>query len=257
MMSSVCHLIDSHVHLDLLDDPVKALKEANRAGVERFLAVGIDIESSQKAVEYAQTHSGVNASVGIHPHDALLLGAKEAAQLRKLAGLDGVVAIGETGLDYYRDRSPRSDQKKAFITQIELARETGRTLVVHSRDAAEETLEILDSKAQGITVVLHCFAMHEYVKDCTGAGYYMSVAGNVTYKNADRLRQAVSAIPASLLLTETDSPYLSPVPHRGSSNSPKNISYIADALALLLGVATDVLIQQIEENYLTAFRIPR
>jgi TatD DNase family protein len=248
-------LVDSHVHLDMLDDPKHELDAAVDAGVSRVLAVGTDLDSSKKAAGFAATAAGVNAAVGIHPHEAAHVGEDEIGRLESLSGLTGVVAIGETGLDYYRDRSPRHDQERAFIAQIELARRTGLTLVVHSRDASRETLRILGERAGGIKVVLHCFAMHEMVEECARSGYFMSIAGNVTFKNADALRSAAASIPAHLLLTETDSPFLSPEPKRGRPNGPRNIPLIVKTLASIRSTTADTMAMQIEANYLQAFDI--
>ncbi|MHB1003580.1 MAG: TatD family hydrolase, partial [Thermoleophilia bacterium] len=168
------HLVDCHAHLDLLPDPAAALSEARLAGVDSILAVGIDLESSRRATAFAKEDSQVHAAVGIHPHSAAGVSRDDLAALAGLAGQPGVVAIGETGLDYYRDRAPRPAQADLFRRHIQLARERGLPLVVHSSDSTDATLEILEAEAADITIILHCFAMVDQVAECARRGYYMS-----------------------------------------------------------------------------------
>lgn len=247
-------LVDSHAHLDLLDDPEGAIARAKEAGIERLVAVGIDLPSSRRAVEFSAAHEAVYAAVGIHPHDAITVDDDAISGLHALAtDSEKVVAIGETGLDYYRDRSPRKSQKEAFIQHIGLARDTGLPLIVHSRQAAEDILEILEINAKGLTVILHCFSLHDQVGLCARRGYFMSVAGNVTFPKATALREAVKSIPDDLLLTETDSPYLSPVPHRGKKNEPAYVCHILEEIARLRGNRPEHLAGLIHRNFLAAF----
>lgn len=247
-------LVDSHVHLDLIEQPEFAVERAFDAGVGRLLAVGIDIASSEKAIDFAKRHGGgMDAAIGIHPHDASSMDRSTIGRLRELASEDVVVAIGETGLDFYRDRSPREEQRRAFIQQMELAREFNKTVIVHSRESSDETLEILTEHGGGLTVVLHCFAMPERVGECSRAGYYMSMAGNITFKNAENLREASAEVPDELLLTETDSPFLTPVPFRGQKNQPANVSLVLNKLAELRGIRPERLAARIYENYGKAF----
>lgn len=248
-------LTDSHAHLDLCQDAGRAATSAADNGVSHIVTVGTNLDSSRRAVEFAAKYPHVLASVGIHPHDAGAADEKSLKELSRLAQMPKVVAIGETGLDFYRNRSSRSAQIEAFTGQIELARRTSRTLMVHSRDAEALTLDILKDSAAGLTVIVHCFSLYDHVEECARRGYYMSIAGNVTFDKAKALRRAVTSIPSNLILTETDSPYLSPVPRRGRPNQPANIRFIVNELALLIGVTADELALQIRENFYSAFNL--
>jgi TatD DNase family protein len=186
--------IDTHCHLEMLDDAEAALVAARAAGVEGVIAVGMDAASSRRAVDYAQRNRDVYATVGVHPHEARLLDDTMLGKLQRLAHSEKVVAIGECGLDYYRDRSPRETQRSVFINQIGLARRLELPLIVHVREAGEEAMEILAEFAEGITVVMHCFSLTGQVEECNARGYYMSFAGNLTYKNAGDLRAAAALV---------------------------------------------------------------
>lgn len=241
----------------MLDDSQQSIENARAAGVSSIVAVGIDLKGSRAAINHASDYAEVAATVGVHPHDTAAFGKAELDELRQLAGRDEVVAIGETGLDYYRNRSPRDAQQRAFISQIELARDVDKALIVHSRDSAEETLELLRAHAGGLTVILHCFSLVELVRECAESGYYMSMAGNVTFKNAGALRQAAADIPERLLLTETDSPFLAPEPHRGMENQPANVGLVLERLASIRQVPSGRLAEQVAANYSRAFSLPR
>lgn len=250
------NLVDSHAHLDLLKDQVTALSEAKQNDVNYIITVGMDLPSSRLAVESASANDQVFAAVGIHPNDASHISETDMSEMALLArASERVVAIGETGLDFYRDRCPREMQEAAFLMHMDLARETGLPLIVHSREASEEIMALLERHATGLRVILHCFSLHDQVEACAERGYFMSIAGNVTFPKATALRTAVSQIPPGLLLTETDSPYLSPVPRRGQENSPANIRFILEEIAGLRGVATANLANQVHSNFLSAFRL--
>ncbi|HSJ73242.1 MAG TPA: TatD family hydrolase, partial [Miltoncostaeaceae bacterium] len=202
-------VVDTHAHLDSCDaPPAELVSEAAAAGVERIVTIGVGRESSGRAVALCEAHPEVHAAVGVHPHDADGFTARDEAWIRELAAHPAVVAIGECGLDFHRDHSRREAQRRAFSAQIGLAREAGLPLVIHTRDAAEETLTILASEAAGHPVVLHCFSMPERLDEIVERGYMVSIAGQVTYPGAGDLRPAAAAVPAELLLLETDSPYL-------------------------------------------------
>lgn len=229
-------LIDTHCHLDMLPGSVtEALAGARAAGLEAIVTIGIDLSSSRQAVALARTHECVSATVGLHPHDAHLWDEALALQFERLAADPAVVAIGECGLDYYRDRAPREDQRRAFVGQIDLARKLGKPLVVHIREAAADGLELLARHAQGLTVVLHCFSQPDALEECVRHGYYLSFAGNVTYKNADDLRRAARTAPDDLLILETDAPFLSPVPFRGKPNLPERVLHTHAVIAEVRG----------------------
>jgi TatD DNase family protein len=217
------------------------VSEAAAAGVERIVTIGVGRESSERAVALCEAHPEVRAAVGVHPHDADGFTPADEAWIRELAAHPAVVAIGECGLDFHYDNSRRDAQRRAFSAQIGLARETGLPLVIHTRDAAEETLAILAGEAAGHPVVLHCFSMPERLAEVAERGYMVSIAGPVTYPAAGDLRAAAAAAPDDLLLVETDSPYLAPVPRRGRPNRPANVAHTLRAVAGLRGVSEEAL----------------
>jgi TatD DNase family protein len=256
-------LVDTHCHLDLLRGPVpEALVGARSAGVETVITVGTDLPSSVQAVALAHEHVGdgseaeVLATVGLHPHDAKQWSDELAGELWRLARDSRVVAVGECGLDYYRDLSPRDDQRRAFVGQIELARRIGKPLVVHVREAGEEALDVLARHASDLAVVLHCFSQVEAVEECARRGYYLSFAGNVTYKNAGDLRRAARAVPDDRLLLETDAPFLAPVPYRGKANLPARVVLTAALVGEIRGEDGRMLAQQTTANARRAFALP-
>ena len=227
-----------------------------------MLTVGIDETSSRDAIAAARAHEQVFACVGRHPNGAAGFDDSAAAELERLAGAPGVAAVGETGLDYYRDRAPRTDQRRAFEAQIEIARQTEKPLVIHLRDAGTagdgpaiaEAFERLAADAEGVTVILHCFsARAARAIEAAEHGWYCSFAGNLTYPGADLLRDAAAAIPDELLLVETDAPFLSPQPVRGKPNQPANVVATAERLAEVRGLGYAELEAQVEANAARAF----
>ena len=227
-------MIDSHTHLSLCEPPdAELVATAAEAGVTRIVTVGTDGASCRAALAAAEDFPQVYAAIGRHPNSATGFDDADLAELRALAAHEKCVAIGETGLDYYRDYAPHSDQKRAFLAQIELARETGKPLVIHTRAADDDTLEMLDSHAAGLRVILHCFSMAERIEECLAhPDWWISFAGNVTYPKASGLRDAALRVPAERLLVETDAPYLSPQVVRGKPNQPANVVHTAQALAV-------------------------
>jgi TatD DNase family protein len=226
---------------------------AREVGVRRILTVGIDEASSRDAMEIARAHEEVRACVGRHPNSVGGFDGSDAAVIEELASDPQVAAIGETGLDYYRDRAPRSDQRRAFEAQIGIARRRGKPLVIHMRESAEDTFGILGSLADRLTVILHCFSAPERVTAAAKRGWYCSFAGNITYPAADQLREAARAVPEDLLLVETDSPFLSPMPHRGQPNQPANVVATAEHLAELRGTTYPELERVLDANAARAF----
>jgi TatD DNase family protein len=215
--------------------------EAAAAGVERIVAIGVGRGSAERAVALCEAHPQLRAAVGVHPHDADAYTATDERWIRELAGHPAVVAIGECGLDFYRNHSRPEAQRRAFSSQIGLAREAGLPLVIHTRDAADETLAILAGQAAGHPVVMHCFSMPERLGEVAERGYMVSFAGQVTYPSAADLQRAAATAPADLLLLETDSPYLSPVPRRGRPNRPANVAHTLRFVAGLRGVSEEAL----------------
>ena len=227
-------MVDSHTHLSSCGQPDDELVAAAlETGVTRIVTIGTGIADSVEALAAASRFPEVYAAVGLHPNEAA--GCREAdfAELAELARHPRCVAIGETGLDYYREHAPHDDQARAFRAQVEIARAAGKPLVVHTRAADEDTLAILDEHAGGLKVILHCFSMADRVDECLAhPEWFLSFAGNVTYPRNEDLRAAVLKVPAGRLLCETDAPYLAPVPLRGKRNMPANVVLTAQALAL-------------------------
>ena len=243
-------MIDSHTHLDFCEPPnAELVAAAVQAGVTRILTVGTDGASCRAALAAAEDFPQVYAAIGRHPNSATGFDDADFAELEALAAHDKCLAIGETGLDYYRDYAPASDQRRAFEAQIELARTTGKPLVIHTRAADDDTLAILDEQAAGLRVILHCFSMADRVEECLAhEDWFFSFAGNATYPRAEDLRGAALRIPADRLLVETDAPYLSPQPVRGKPNQPANVAMTAQALALERRVAYAELERAVDAN---------
>lgn len=234
--------VDSHCHLP--DDPSGAavvLDRARDAGVAWVVAVGVDLASSRRAIEHAEAHDDVYATVGLHPHDAARLGA-EWEELADLARHPRVVAVGETGFDLYYEHSPRDAQADAFRAQVQLALQLGRALVIHSRDAWDDTFAVLDDVGVPRHTVFHCFTGGPAEAErALGIGAFLSFSGILTFKKADDVRAAAAIVPATRALVETDAPYLAPVPHRGRANEPAYVAVVGDALATVTGrTTTDV-----------------
>jgi TatD DNase family protein len=231
---------DAHTHIDMMELPVDGVLAAARAaGIRRVVNAGCDLPSSRWSVAAAQDYPEVYAAVAIHPNDTVQVDDRRAEVLAELAALAAsprVVAVGETGLDYYRDWSPPPVQRDWFRAHIEIARAAGKAVMIHDREAHQDVLSILDEYAPWPpdSVIFHCFSGDAAMAArCAAAGYLMSFAGNVTFKNAGSLRAAALAAPAELMLAETDAPYLTPVPYRGKPNSPALTAYTIRFLAAL------------------------
>ncbi|HTA05985.1 MAG TPA: TatD family hydrolase [Solirubrobacteraceae bacterium] len=248
-------MIDSHTHLDLCEPSDAELVEAAyAAGVTRILTVGIDGASCRAALAAAEAFPQVYAAIGRHPNAAKGFDGADLAELRALAAHERCLAIGETGLDFYRDSAPpREDQERAFAAQIELARETGKPLVIHSRAAESETLAQLAAEADGVQVVMHCFSMPERLHECVERGYVLSFAGNVTYKSAADLAEAAALAPEDRLLIETDAPYLTPQVVRKQRNQPAFVAHTLAFIAEQRGVAVAELNATVERNAARVF----
>jgi TatD DNase family protein len=248
-------VIDSHTHLHLCEDSnAELVARADAVGVTHMLTVGIDGASCRAALAAAEDFPQVYAAIGRHPNAAGGFDDADLAELRALAAHARCAAIGETGLDFYRDSvPPRADQVRAFAAQIELARETGKPLVIHTRAAERETLEQLAAEADGVSVVMHCFSMPEQLDECVRRGYAISFAGNVTYKSAADLAEAARRVPDELLLVETDAPYLSPQVVRKQRNEPAFVVHTAAFVAELRGVETGRLDEIVTGNAARVF----
>lgn len=267
-------VFDSHCHLDIMvgnrqassGDPVAQaaqaasatldgiLAEARAVGVTRLVTIGYDLASSRWNADVARDHEGIHAGVAIHPNESHASTPEVLAEIEALAGRSEVRAVGETGLDYYRDWASKADQHESFRAHIEIAKHTGKALVIHDRDAHADVLAVLKEQTAPDVVVFHSFSGDaEMAKQCAEAGYFMSFSGPVTYKNAGYLREAARVAPAELMLVETDAPYLPPVPHRGKPNAPYLIPLILRCLAEVKGVTPESLCRAIDANGVTVF----
>jgi TatD DNase family protein len=254
-------LFDSHAHLNdnrFGPDLPAVLQRAREAGLVGILNVGFDLGSSRLAVEMAQREPDLYAAVGIHPHEAQSVDAETLAQLRELAAEPKVLAIGETGLDYYRNLSPRPDQRRAFAEFIELSTELDLPLIVHCREAQEDTLAVLDEHcAPGQTVIMHCFAGgHEFAEKCLQRGYSLGLAGTITYNNAHVLREVAAEAPLESLLIETDCPWLPPQPYRGKRNEPAYVALVVEAVARAQGAPVEAVAAATARNACRLLRLP-
>ena len=248
-------MTDTHAHLDACADPAAdVVSRARAAGVERIVAVGSGLESGRETLAIAHANPGVWAALGIHPHQAADPDASRLDELRELLADERAVAVGEAGLDFYRDYAPRDRQRDVFARQLELAAELGKPVVVHTRAADDETAAALEAFPG--TVVLHCFSSPNLLPVALERGYYVSFAGNVTYPKAEELREAAREVPANRLLAETDSPYLSPQPHRGRPNEPANVVHTVAVLAEARGEDPPALGAQLDANAVAAFSLP-
>jgi TatD DNase family protein len=246
---------DTHAHLDACAEPAKELvRRARAAGVERIVSIGSGLDSCRETLAIAAGQEGVFASLGIHPHQAGEPDANRLDELKELLHDERAVAVGETGLDFYRDYAPRERQRALFERQLELATELGKPVVVHTRAASEETAALLEPFTG--TVVLHCFSAPELLEVALERGYYLSFAGNVTYPKAEDLREAARQVPGDRLLAETDSPYLSPQARRGRPNEPANVVHTVGMLAEARGEEASALAAQLDDNAAAAFALP-
>jgi TatD DNase family protein len=248
-------LIDTHAHLDACADrPSALIRRARSAGVDRIVTVGTGIDSCRAALELAELHEEVFAAVGIDPHQAGDAEANRVDELRELAEHERSVAVGETGLDYFRDRAPRDRQRRLFEAQLEVASDLGKPVVIHTRDADGDTADVL-AGFSGI-VVMHCFSSPGLLQTVLDRGYYVSFAGNVTYPKASDLRAAAAQVPDERILAETDSPYLAPQARRGRPNEPANVVLTVEELAKVRRVDPADLGARIETNAAVAFSLP-
>jgi TatD DNase family protein len=249
-------VVDTHAHLSACEaDAADLVTAARQVGVRRILTVGMDEASNREAIAAAGAHQEVFACVGRHPNAATGFDRRAAAEIEALAADERVVAVGETGLDYYRDRTPRAEQRTAFAAQIAIGRRTGLPVVIHMRDPAggeealSDTFATLAAAAEGVTVILHCCsAPPERVADAAERGWYCSFAGNATYPSAKELRFAAAKVPEDRILVETDAPYLAPQPMRGKRNQPAFVVETAEAIAAERGTSYEDLERTVEAN---------
>jgi TatD DNase family protein len=246
--------VDTHCHLFLMGvEPAVAVETARASGVERLICVGVDVETSTRSLEIADSIEGVFATAGVHPHDAQGFDEAASARIEELLHDPRVVAVGECGLDWFRMLSPREDQIRTLRSHIALSNSSAKPLVVHVRDAWEDVLRILE-EGGAERVVIHCFSGNtETAKICADRGYWLSFAGNVTYPKNEHLRQAAIATPKDRLLVETDSPFLAPQSLRGRENAPQNVLHTLAALADVRREPLDELVETTASNAAAAF----
>ena len=249
-------MIDTHAHLDAIEDATQALERARATGVTRVITIGTTLESCRWALELADHEDGVFASLGLHPHEAGTATSAEVEELAALLDHPKAVAVGETGLDHFRDYAPHDRQLELFEAQARLAVEAGKPIVVHTRSADDETAAVLTALPEGTKVVLHCFSSLRLLAPALERGWYVSFAGNVTYPKATELRTAAARVPADRILAETDSPYLSPQPVRGQRNEPANVMHTLATLAEARGEDPAELASAIDANAASAFGLP-
>ncbi|MDP2606881.1 MAG: TatD family hydrolase [Deltaproteobacteria bacterium] len=255
-------LIDSHAHIqgkEYAGEVEAVIARAREAGVEKIIAVGGagDMSSNTEAISLAKTFPDIYATVGMHPHDAKDVGTDELKKLKELAADPKVIAVGETGLDYYYDHSPREVQRRVFAEFIHLAQETGLPIVVHERDAAQDVADLLRTEGGGtLRGVIHCFTGN-YEAACAylELGFYISFTGIITFKNAEPLREVVRRLPLERIFVETDSPYLTPVPHRGRRNEPAYVRYVGETIAKIKCVSLEEVARVTTQNVRELFGV--
>jgi TatD DNase family protein len=253
-------LIDSHAHLEMPDfrrDLEEVIQRAEEAGVKYIFTVGTEKKDWKRAIEIAQSHPFIYAILGVHPHNAREIDDHTYETLKGLCQNERVRAFGEIGLDFYRNLSPREMQLTRFREQIALARELGLPIVIHDRDAHQETLEVLKlEKAEALGGIIHCFSGdYEMAKECIDMGFYISVPGSITYKNAESFREIVRKLPLGSLLVETDAPFLTPVPFRGKRNEPGYVRYTAEKVAEIKKVSIEKVAEVTTANAFRVFRL--
>ena len=247
-------MIDVHAHLDALEEPGAAVARASEAGIGRVITIGTGIDSCRAALAIAEAHEGVFAALGIDPHQAATREASRVGELGELLAHPKAVAVGEAGLDYHYGAHQKDAQRVLFEAQLALAEELALPLVVHTREANNDTSAVLAGHVG--TVVMHCFSEPGLLAAGVERGWYFSFAGNVTYPKATELREAAACVPADRLLAETDSPYLTPQPLRGRPNEPANVVHTLAALAAARGEDADELAVRIDANATAAFQLP-
>ena len=255
-------LIDSHAHIQLErfdEDREAVLERAHSAGIHAILTIGFDLETSRGAISLAEQHEQIYATVGMHPHDAKNLDDETLQTFRELAAHSKVLALGEMGLDYYRDLSPRPIQKKAFAQQLDLAEELDLPIVIHNREAYHDILPILQARRGRVRGVMHCFSGDvEIMHKSLDLGFYIGIGGPVTYRKSDALQAVAREVPANRLLVETDCPWLAPQFRRGKRNEPAYVRAIAEKIAELRGVElediTEITTRNFEKLFDTAMR---
>lgn len=252
-------IFDTHAHYDdeqFDTDREELLKSMEKGGVGLIVNAGSTIRSWDAIVRLTEDYDFIYGSVGVHPDEAGSLDEQSFARMRELLDLEKIVAVGEIGLDYYWDKESHDLQKKWFVRQLELAREKDMPVMIHSREAAADTMEIMKEHAKGMDAVIHCYSYSvEMAREYVKMGYYIGVGGVVTFKNAKKLKQVVESIPLESIVLETDCPYLAPVPYRGKRNCSLYLPYVAEEIAEIKGVTAEEVVRQTEENARKLYRL--
>jgi TatD DNase family protein len=251
-------LIDTHAHLNMAEfsDLSEVLKRASDVGVKAVIDVGFDMESSKRSLPLSSSYDNIYSAVGIHPHDAANVSDADMADIEKMADTEGVVAIGESGLDYFRNLSPKDKQIELLSKHVRLAVKKNLPLIIHSREAGDDVLRVVRQEGGGkLTGVMHCFAGdNRFASLCLDLGLYISFAGNITFPKAHELRSAAAYIPENMLLAETDSPYLAPQSLRGKRNEPANVIQVVAEIANVRKISPERLSERLYSNALTLFK---
>ncbi len=250
--------VDSHAHLDdeAFDEDREEVIKDILSGGNYFFNIGCDLKTSYSSYELSQKYDHVYAVVGVHPHEAKYYTAETREALKELLTIDKVMAIGEIGLDYHYDLSPRDVQREVFIDQIDLAREMNVPIVIHTREAMEETYEILEKYAKGMKVLLHCYTGSiEMARKYLKLGYKLALGGALTFKNAKNTVDVAKEVDLKDLLIETDSPYMTPVPYRGKRNDPRKVVLVAEKLAEIKGISTEEVLEATKKNAFEFFGV--
>jgi TatD DNase family protein len=254
-------MIDSHAHLELQDfdsDREAVIARAREAGVEAIVTIGTDLDDCLKAVEIAGSHDAVYAAVGIHPHEVKKIDGQTYERMRELANRPKVVAYGEIGLDFFKNRSPREVQLRRFGEQLELAQDLNLPVIIHDREAHQETIDLLSAWKGARRGIIHCFSGdYAMARKCLDLGFYISIPGTVTFPKADILRDVVRRVPVESLLVETDAPFLTPAPHRGKRNESAYVKYTALKVAELKNMPFELLAAITAQNACEIFKIER
>ena len=254
-------IFDTHAHYDdrqFEEDRAELLGSMQEQGVGMIVDAGSDIASWDKIRQLTEQYPFIYGAIGVHPDEVGELDEEKMQRMEKLLSGEKMVAVGEIGLDYYWDKEKRDLQKKWFIRQLELARQLDLPVIIHSREAAADTMEIMKQHAKGLDGVIHCFSYSpEQAKEYVKMGFYLGIGGVVTFKNAKKLKEVVQEIPLEALVLETDSPYLAPVPHRGKRNNSQNLVYVAEEIAALKGVSYEEVVRQTTENAKKLYRLEK
>jgi len=254
-------IFDTHAHYDdrqFEEDREELLGSMRENGVELIVDAASDIASWDKIEQLTDRYPFIYGAIGVHPDEVGELDEEKMKRMEQLLAREKMVSVGEIGLDYYWDKENRDLQKMWFIRQLELARQLDLPVIIHSREAAADTMEIMKQHAKGLDGVIHCFSYSpEQAKEYVKMGFYLGIGGVVTFKNAKKLKEVVQEIPLEALVLETDSPYLAPVPHRGKRNNSQNLVYVAEEIAALKGVSYEEVVRQTTENAKKLYRLEK